>query len=126
MIEKASELEKGTMGLISWSNQRIPVDYWEINHTVKSAKAYCDLDGFKERYNLRLVEFRPVLGSDWLVRFDNEEHVYFGSTRCYRMSFPDPSDSSLPQQELLSGTRKYGNTGLFIHLKSLPSFRYCI
>lgn len=88
------ESEQGNLGIISRTRQQFVIDRWVLDLSTDVARVYCSFEKFVSCYNVRLFdvtkeEMRPnILGSTWLVRINNEDHIYYGQAQCRGISFP--------------------------------------
>jgi hypothetical protein len=80
--------EKGLSGIIGLHTARFPVNGWEISHKTHGVVVYCERQDFKGRYHLEDDDLSKVIGHDWQVRCDNEEHIYQGIAKCTGISHP--------------------------------------
>jgi hypothetical protein len=95
--------EVGNLGLVGCRNVRFAIDHWTIDHAAREARAYCDLDNFVSAFNFKLFDRRSLIGDSWLIRFDNETNIYYGSTKCTGIAFPSLKDK-LPGPETFQNT----------------------
>ena len=87
--------EKGMFGLIGFQNVRFAVDGWELYRPSHTALVFCDGGKFMKAYGLTMQSLAQVIGQEWQVRCDNEEHLYYGYARCTGLSRPSmPNDAS--------------------------------
>jgi hypothetical protein len=80
--------EQGLSGLIGLHTARFAIDGWEIHHQSQSVLVYCDGENFMDRYGLESTTLAEVLGHDWQIRCDNEDHIYYGIGKCRGLSKP--------------------------------------
>jgi hypothetical protein len=82
------ERESGLLGVLSRSELRLPVEKWDMDDNGRRARVYCDLDQFQKLFPSHAADVKTVIATEWWVRLDNEEHLYYGVAKCCGVAKP--------------------------------------
>jgi hypothetical protein len=74
--------EKGIIGYAAGDNFVLPVQGWTINHVDEVVGVFFDSRRFCKVAGITAEETRKLLGTEWRLRLDNDEHIFHGNARC--------------------------------------------
>ena len=89
------ESDFGSIGMISWKNQHMSVDRWQIDRGScrQLVTVFIDRFRFQDLYASASVEM--VEGHRWLVRLDDYDYILHGSIICESMDIAKVSGGCL-------------------------------